>query len=168
MDGNNGVVLMSANMLPESNDFNLQSCGNPRPISPNHSSSPTHSTIDNLLSQPLVPVPGQENQSVIDGTVEAHIDLVYKNTIPPTYTNGDVHELKITSKDILNGHKNLHSMDVVEKYHDENNHNEKSHSSCTRLNKLCLFLAILCFALFLGALTFIIAHIDKVKLRFVL
>jgi len=169
---NNGVVLMSVttnNML--SSEHNHGNPLNPTKLSSAHH-TPTNQTIENLVQQPISGVQTSSMETP-DGNVQAHIDFAYQNTnnnnnvgIPSAINgdlNGGVNEHKQTVVEVPNGGSGLHQMNIIEKY-DDDNHNEKTRNQCcSPLNKLCMFLAIFCFALFMVALAFIIANIDKLN-----
>jgi hypothetical protein len=129
---------------------------NPLPIPPLASEPPSTSTIESIVSSPLEPVlttvepVGQTN---IDGNVQAHMDVNYQAhdvALASTKTNG--HQLNKTSED--------QKIDID----DNDEHPDKSKPCCSMLNKLFLALAIVCFALFVCSIAYIVANLEGVSL----
>ncbi|CAF0801217.1 unnamed protein product [Adineta steineri] len=132
---------------------------NPQPIPPLASEPATISTIESIVSSPLEPVlttvepVGQTN---IDGNVQAHFDI--------NYQAHDVALASVPSPAKTNDHRSNtvfaatehHKMDID----DSDEHPEKSKSCCSMLNKLFLALAIVCFALFLCSIAYIVANLE--------
>ena len=117
-------------------------------------STSTNVTAEENIS-PSVPTEPTET-NVVDGNVQAHLDFNYQAhdvalaaaTAPKEKTN----ELKSTSVE-------HHQMEIDDGYE----HPDKSKSCCSMLNKLFLALAIVCFALFLCSIAFIVANLDGVS-----
>jgi hypothetical protein len=110
------------------------------------------STIESLVENPLEPV-GQTN---VDGNFQAHMDVNYQAhdvALAAAKTNG--HEQ-------TNGFKlgEHHQMEIDDGYE----HPTKVKTCCSMLNKLFLALAIVCFALFLCSIAFIVANLEGVSL----
>jgi len=129
---------------------------NPLPIPPLASEPPSTSTIESIVSSPLEPVlttvepVGQTN---IDGNVQAHMDVNYQAhdvALVSTKTNG--HQLNKASED--------QKIDID----DNDEHPDKSKPCCSMLNKLFLALAIVCFALFICSIAYIVANLEGVSL----
>jgi hypothetical protein len=110
------------------------------------------STIESLVENPLEPV-GQTN---VDGNFQAHMDVNYQPhdvALAAAKTNG--HEQTNGLK--LGEH---HQMEIDDGYE----HPTKVKTCCSMLNKLFLALAIVCFALFLCSIAFIVANLEGVSL----
>jgi hypothetical protein len=132
---------------------------NPLPIPPLASEPPSTSTIESIVSSPLEPVLttvepiGQTNT---DGNVQAHMDVNY-----------EAHDVALVSAK-TNGHqlnKNLKgSEDQKIDIDDNDEHPDKSKPCCSMLNKLFLALAIVCFALFVCSIAYIVANLEGVSL----
>ena len=130
---------------------------NPLPIPPLASEPATTTTIETIVATPLEPIP-TVGQSNVDGNVQAHFDVNYQahdvalasvqtnSPPPPPPTKG----LKSSE------HEKIEIDD-----HDE--HPDKIQPCCSMLNKLFLALAIVCFALFLCSIAYIIANLEGVS-----
>ncbi len=118
---------------------------NPQPIPPLASEPATTSTIESIVSSPLEPVSTPIGQINTDGNVQAHMDVNYQ-------TNGHQQNKGFTSSE----HQKI---DID----DNDEHPDKSKSCCSMLNKLFLALAIVCFALFLCSIAYIIANLEGVS-----
>lgn len=135
------VVLKSATPLDpmvDTNDF--------QPTAPQPESTTT--TIEALTSNPLEPV----DQTNVDGNVQAHLDVNYQAhdvALAAAKANGHGHEQ-------VNGLKlgDHHQMEIDDGYE----HPHKVKACCSLLNKFFLALAIVCFALFLCSIAFIVAN----------
>lgn len=114
---------------------------------------------------PMVPVeqtasaPVQEestiDKNVVDGNVQAHLDFNYQP-----------HDVALAAAQKTNGHvEGSNGLKVPSTEHqmemdDDFEHPDKGKSCCSLLNKLFLALAIVCFALFLCSIAFIVANLD--------
>jgi hypothetical protein len=112
-------------------------------------------TIDAFVENPLEPT--EENH--VDGNFQARMDVNYQAhdvalATAATATKPNGHEQ-------TNGFKlgDHHQMEIDDGYE----HPDKPTPCCSMLNKLFLALAIVCFALFLCSIAFIIANIDGVS-----
>jgi hypothetical protein len=132
---------------------------NPLPIPPLASEPPSTSTIEALVSTPLEPVLttvepiGQTN---VDGNVQAHVDVNYQ-----------AHDVALASAK-TNGHQQQTKGFTTSEHQkididDDDKHPDKSKSCCSTLNKLFLASAIVCFALFLCSIAYIIANLEGVS-----
>ncbi len=147
------VVLTSASQIsPDSdNPFHHQS------VSPLASEPLPTSTIESFVETPLEPV----EQTDVDGNFQARMDVNYQAhdvalaTAAATATKANGHEQ-------TNGFKlgEHHQMEIDDGYE----HPDKVKSCCSMLNKLFLALAIVCFALFLCSIAFIVANLEGVSL----
>jgi len=135
---------------------------NPLPIPPLASVPATTSTIESIVSSPLEPVLttvepiGQTN---VDGNVQAHMDVNYQAhdvALAAAKTNGQQQQAQQNK-----GFKSSEHQKIDINDHDE--HPDKAKSCCTMLNKLFLALAIVCFALFLCSIAYIIANLEGVS-----
>jgi hypothetical protein len=145
------VVLTSSSQISPNTGNPL----NPRPISPLASEPPSTATIEALVSTPLEPLPATVGTSDVDGNFQAHMDVNYQNNdvaLSASKTNG--HQQNNGFK--LGEH---HTMDIE----DGCDHPDKTKSCCSMMNKLFLALAIVCFALFLSSVAFIVANIEGVS-----
>ena len=127
---------------------------NPLPIPPLASELPTTSTIESIVATPLEPVATVE-QSNVDGNVQAHFDVNYQAhdvALASVQTNSPQPSKGLKSS----GHEKIDMDD-----HDE--HPDKIQPCCCMLNKLFLALAIVCFALFLCSIAYIIANLEGVS-----
>ena len=109
--------------------------------------------IEALVTTPLEPI--EENN--IDGNFQTHLDLNYQAhdvALATAKANGHTHEQSNGFK--LGDH---HQMEIDDGYE----HPDKIKSCCSMLNKLFLALAIVCFALFLCSIAFIVANLDGVS-----
>jgi hypothetical protein len=145
------VVLTSASQISPNSGNPL----NPQPILPLVSEPlAITSTIESLIGNPLEPV----EQTNVDGNFQGHIDV--------NYQAHDVALAAATAK--TNGHEQTngfklgehHQMEIDDGYE----HPDKVNSCCSMLNKLFLALAIVCFALFLCSIAFIVANLEGVSL----
>jgi len=131
---------------------------NPQPIPPLASEPATTSTIESIVSSPLEPVlttVDSIGQTNIDGNVQAHMDVNYQPhdvALASVKTNGHQQNKGFTSSE----HQKI---DID----DNDEHPDKSKSCCSMLNKLFLTLAIVCFALFLCSIAYIIANLEGVS-----
>ena len=115
------------------------------------SETETTSTIAALVNNPLEPV----EQTNVDGNFQTHMDVTYQ-----------AHDVALATAK-ANGHEQTngfklgehHQMEIDDGYE----HPDKVHSCCLMLNKLFLALAIVCFALFLCSIAFIVANIGGVS-----
>jgi len=136
------VVLTSASQISPNSGNPLNSLT--VPSVPSESS-----TIESLVENPI----GQTN---VDGNFQAHMDVNYQPhdvALAAVKTNG--HEQ-------TNGFKlgEHHQMEIDDGYE----HPTKVKTCCSMLNKLFLALAIVCFALFLCSIAFIVANLEGVSL----
>jgi hypothetical protein len=138
------VILTSASQIsPNSgNMFDSQSVP---PVA-------SESAIESLVGNPLEPV----EQTNVDGNFQAGMNVNYQAhdvALAAAKTNG--HEQ-------TNGFKlnQPHEMEIDDGYE----HPDKVKSCCSMLNKLFLALAIVCFALFLCSIAFIVANLEGVSL----
>jgi hypothetical protein len=131
---------------------------NPQPIPPLASEPATTSTIEALVSTPLEPVlttippVGQTN---VDGNVQAHMDVNYQPhdvALASVKTSGHQPNTGLKASE-------HHKMDMD----DGDEHPDKSQSCCSMLNKLFLALAIVCFALFICSIAYIVANLEGVS-----
>jgi hypothetical protein len=146
------VVLTSATQISPNSGNPL----NPLPI-PSLALEPetatTTTTIEELVTNPLEPT--EQNQ--VDGNFQARMDVNYQ-----------AHDVALATATKANGHEQTngfklgdhHQMEIDDGYE----HPDKAASCCSMLNKLFLALAIVCFALFLCSIAFIIANIEGVSL----
>jgi len=128
---------------------------NPQPIPPLASEPATTSTIESIVSSPLEPVSTPIGQTNTDGNVQAHMDVNYQPhdvALASVKTNGHQQNKGFTSSE----HQKI---DID----DNDEHPDKSKSCCSMLNKLFLTLAIVCFALFLCSIAYIIANLEGVS-----
>jgi hypothetical protein len=132
---------------------------NPQPIPPLASEPATISTIEALVSTPLEPVfttVEPVGQSNVDGNVQAHMDVNYQ-----------AHDVALASVGKTTGEQPKHGFTSTEHHKmdidDSDEHPDKSKSCCSNLNKLFLALAIVCFALFLCSIAYIIANLEGVS-----
>jgi hypothetical protein len=152
----------SASTFSSQTSPNMGNPLNPQPIPPLASEPATTSTIESLVSSPLAdpilttvePV----EQTNVDGNVQAHMDVNYqahdvalasataKTNDPPQQNHG------FTSTE-------HHKMDID----DSDEHPDKSKPCCSMLNKLFLALAIVCFALFICSIAYIVANLEGVS-----
>jgi hypothetical protein len=152
IDKMNNVVLTSASQIGPNSGNPL----NPQPVPPLASEPVTTSTIEALVSTPLEPV----EQSNVDGNVQAHVDLNYQpHDVALATAKANGHPL--TNGLTLGEH---HKMEIDDGYE----HPDKAKSCCSMLNKLFLALAIVCFALFLCSIAFIVANLEGVSLLTIL
>lgn len=107
---------------------------NPQPISPLASESATTSTVEAIVSTPLEPV-----------------DLGQDTAVTSSKTN-----LNPSAGDTSTNGSNFHKMQMD----DGDGHPEKPKSACAMLNKLFLVAAIVCFALFLASIAYIVANLE--------
>lgn len=138
------VVLKSATPL----ELMLDNPLNPQLAPPLASEPETTSTIEALTSNPLEPV----EQTNIDGNFQARMDVNYQAhdvALATAKANGHAHEP-------INGLKlaDHHQMEIDEGYEQP----DKAKACCSLLNKFFLALAIVCFALFLCSIAFIVAN----------
>jgi hypothetical protein len=130
---------------------------NPLPIPPLASVPATTSTIESIVSSPLEPVLTTEEstgQTNVDGNVQAHMDVNYQAhdvALEAAKTNGQQQQQN-------KGFKSSEHQKIDIDDHDE--HPDKAKSCCSMLNKLFLALAIVCFALFLCSIAYIIANLE--------
>lgn len=146
------VVLTSASQISPNAGVPL----NPQPVltSTSEPGPESTATIDALVvGNPLDPV----EQTDIDGNFQARMDVNYQ-----------AHDVALATAK-ANGHEQSngfklgeHQQMVIDDCYD--NHPDKVHSCCSMLNKLFLALAIVCFALFLCSIAFIVANLDGVSL----
>ena len=101
-------------------------------------------------SEPVLTAIEENDQTNIDGNVQAHVDVKY-----------EAHDVALTSVK-TNGHQQNngftayeHKMNI-EEINDDDGHPEKSKSCCSMLNILFLTLAIVCFTLFLTSIGYMI------------
>ena len=113
---------------------------------------PMPAALDALVATPLEPV----GLSEVDGNFQAHMDVNYQ-----------AHDVALAEKThaapvVANGLKlgEQHRMEIDDGY---DPHPDKVQSCCSMLNKLFLALAIVCFALFLCSIAFIVATRDQVS-----
>lgn len=109
--------------------------------------------IEALVATPLEPV-GESN---LDGNFQTRLDVNYQAhdvALATAKVNGHTHEPSNGFK--LGDH---HQMEIDDGYE----HPDKIKSCCSMLNKLFLALAIVCFALFLCSIAFIVANLDGVS-----
>jgi hypothetical protein len=140
------VVLTSASQISPNSGNPLNSLT--VPSVPSESS-----TIESLVENPLEPI-GQTN---VDGNFQAHMDVNYQ-----------AHDVALAAAKANGGHEHTngfklgdhHQMEIDDGYE----HPDKVNSCCSMLNKLFLALAIVCFALFLCSIAFIIANLEGVSL----
>ena len=118
---------------------------------------PMPSAIDALVATPLEPV----EQTEVDGNFQAHMDVNYQAHDVALATAGVVE--KSHPAPVANGLKlaENHRMEIDDGFDDH--HPDKVQSCCSMLNKLFLALAIVCFALFLCSIAFIVATRDQVS-----
>ncbi|CAF0835226.1 unnamed protein product [Rotaria sordida] len=136
------VVLTSASQISPKSGSPLNS----QPIPSVTVESITTSTIESLVEIPLESV----EQTNIDGNFQARLDVNYQ-----------AHDVALATAK-TNGHEQInglkfeqhHKMDIDDGYE----HPDKMKSCCIMLNKLFLALAIVCFALFLCAIAFIVTN----------
>jgi hypothetical protein len=110
------------------------------------------STVDALVENPLEPI----QQDQVDGNFQTHLDINYQ-----------AHDVALAEATKGNGHVQAnglklgdhHEMEIDDGY--ENS--DKAKPCCSAVNKLFLALAIVCFALFLCSIAFIVANIDGVS-----
>jgi hypothetical protein len=128
---------------------------NPQPIPPLASEPATTSTIESIVSSPLEPVWTTVEPTNVDGNVQAHMDVNYQ-----------AHDVALMSAK-TNGQEQNKGFQASEHQKididDNDEHPEKSKSCCSMLNKLFLALAIVCFALFLCSIAYIIANLEGVS-----
>jgi hypothetical protein len=136
------VVLTSASQIsPNSGDM-LSS-----------QSVPLEPTVETLVvGNPLEPV----DETKVDGNFQGSMSVNYQAhdvALAATKANGHEH---------TNGFKlnKDHEMEIDDGYE----HPDKVKSCCSMLNKLFLALAIVCFALFLCSIAFIVANLEGVSL----
>jgi hypothetical protein len=142
------VVLTSASQISPNSGIPL----NPQPVPLLTSEPETTTTIESVVSNPLEPV----GQTDVDGNFQAHMDVNYQ-----------AHDVALAAAK-ANGHEQTngfklgdhHQMEIDDGYE----HPDKVNSCCSMLNKLFLALAIVCFALFLCSIAFIIANLEGVSL----
>ena len=133
---------------------------NPLPIPPLASEPETTTTIESIVSSPLEPVLSTvetTQQTNIDGNVQAHMDVNYQ-----------AHDVALASvKTIITTPEQNKGLKLSEhekiEIDDLDEHPEKFNSCCSMLNKLFLALAIVCFALFLCSIAYIVANLEKVS-----
>ena len=119
----------------------------------------TSDTLD--LANPLEPP-----SPTVDAVVEIPVEPVQQDQVDVNLqANDDValpEEIKANGYEHTNGFKlgdNHHRMEIDDGYETS----EKVKPCCSMLNKLFLTLAIVCFALFLCSIAFIVANIDGVS-----
>jgi hypothetical protein len=133
---------------------------NPLPIPPLASVPPSTSTIESVVSSPLEPVSTTvepTEQTNVDGNVQASFDVNYQAhdvALAAVKTNGQTQQPN-------KGLKSSEHQKIDINDHDE--HPDKAQSCCSMLNKLFLALAIVCFALFLCSIAYIIANLEGVS-----
>jgi len=123
------------------------------PLEPSAPESEPTPTVEALTSNPLEPI----DQTNVDGNVQAHFDVNYKPhdvALAEAKANGHCHEQSNGLK--LAEH---HQMEIDDGYE----HPHKVKACCTLLNKFFLALAIVCFALFLCSIAFIVANTKLVS-----
>lgn len=135
---------------------------NPLPIPPLASEQPSTSTIEAIVSTPLEPIltPTAEptGQTSTDGNVQAHVDVNYQAhdvALASVKSNGQ----QSPSKGFTSSSKKHEKLDLD----DHEIVPDKPHSFCSMLNKLNLALAIICFALFLCSIGYILANLEGVS-----
>jgi CHASE3 domain sensor protein len=125
---------------------------NPQPIPPLASEPATTSTIESIVSTPLEPI-----STKIESTGQTNID-----------ENVQAHDIALSSAK-TNGHQQNNDLKTSENHKididDNDKHPDKSKSCCSMLNKLFLALAIVCFALFLCSIAYIVANFEGVSLH---
>jgi hypothetical protein len=142
------VVLTSATQISPNSGIPL----NLQPMPSLTSEVETTTTIESPIENPLEPV----EQTDIDGNFQARMDVNYQ-----------AHDVALATAK-ANGHEQTngfklgdhHQMEIDDGYE----HPDKATSCCSMLNKLFLALAIVCFALFLCSIAFIIANLEGVSL----
>lgn len=127
---------------------------NPLPIPPLASEPATTSTIESIIPTPLEPVLDVE-QSNVDGNIQAHFDVNYQAH------DVALASVKTNSPQPAKGFKVAEHQKIDIDDHDE--HPDKSQPCCSMLNKLFLALAVVCFALFLCSIAYIIANLEGVS-----
>lgn len=112
---------------------------------------PMPAAIDALVATPLEP-------TEVDGNFQAHMDVNYQAHDVALATAEKSHPAPVA-----NGLKlaENHRMEIDDGFDDH--HPDKVQSCCSMLNKLFLALAIVCFALFLCSIAFIVATRDQVS-----
>ena len=141
------VVLTSATQISPITGNPL----NPQPVPPLASEPETTTTVEALLSNPLEPV----GQTDVDGNFQARMDVNYQaHDVALATAKANGHEQSNGFK--LGDH---HQMEIDDGYE----HPDKVKSCCSLLNKLFLALAIVCFALFLCSIAFIVANLEGVS-----
>jgi hypothetical protein len=119
----------------------------------------TSSTVESsVVENPLEPV----GQTDVDGNFQARMDVNYQaHDVALATAKANGHEQSNGLKH-PNGFKlgEDHQMEIDDGYE----HPDKANSCCSMLNKLFLALAIVCFALFLCSIAFIIANLEGVSL----
>ncbi|UJR30172.1 hypothetical protein I4U23_017712 [Adineta vaga] len=151
---NNGATFSSQTSPNTGNPLN------PLPIPPLTVEPPSTTTVEAIVSTPLEPVftatepVGQTN---IDGNVQAHFDVNYQAhdvalAAAAATTKPNEHQSKTGFQKTEH-----HKLDMD----DNDDHLDKSKLRFSMLNKLFLILAIVCFALFLCSLAFIIANLGN-------
>ncbi|CAF0737531.1 unnamed protein product [Adineta steineri] len=138
------VVLTSASQISPNSGNPLSS----QSVPPVASDS---TTIEALLGNPLEP-PSTVDETKVDGNFQTHLDVNYQ-----------AHDVALATAK-ANGHEQTnglklgapHQMEIDDGY----DHLDKTKSCCSMLNKLFLALAIVCFALFLCSIAFIVANLD--------
>ena len=139
------VVLTSTSQISPNSGVPLNSQSSEPPTTP---PPIVESFVENSLE--LV------EQTDVDGNFQTHMDINYQ-----------AHDVALAAAK-ANGHAQTngfklgehHQMEIDDGYE----HPDKTNSCCSMLNKLFLALAIVCFALFLCSIAFIIANLDGVSL----
>lgn len=138
---------------------------NPEPIPPLAAEPESTATIEALVSTPLEPVLSTANEMTsptqTDGNVQAHFDVDYQAhdvALAATKTNSPQQKQGLKSTE----QKKI-PFDI-----ESNGHPEKAKSCCALLNKLSLALALVCFALLLCSILYIILNQTGVSRNFFL
>lgn len=128
---------------------------NPEPIPPLAAEPESTATVEALVSTPLEPVLSTTNETnsptQTDGNVQAHVDVTYQAhdvALASTKTN---------SPQPKQGLKTIESKKIPFDV-ESNGHPEKAKSCCALLNKLSLAFALVCFALLLCSILYIILN----------
>ena len=145
------VVLTSASQISPSAGHPL----NPDGLPPLASEPVSNATLEALVATPLEPL----GENHIDGNFQAHMDVNYQ-----------AHDVALASAPAkANGHEQTNGLTLGEHHKmeidDGYDHPDKAKSCCSMLNKLFLALAIVCFALFLCSIAFIVANLEEVSTR---
>ena len=135
---------------------------NPEPIPPLAAEPESTATIEALVSTPLEPVLTatieMNEPTEVDGNVQAHVDVNYQAHDVALAGATKTNSPSQSKQDLKSSESKKIPFDI-----ESEGHPEKSKSCCALLNKLSLAAALVCFALLLCSILYIILNRTRVS-----